>query len=81
MKFNLLVIFIVLIGYQLANSCSIDPNFQEIIDSSPVLMKATKNGEKFVLGDLGDPEKNYVYIANLKGSPYEMGFAYGQLFE
>lgn len=30
-----------------------------------------------MIGSLDDPEKNYVYIARVKGTPYEMGKAFG----
>jgi hypothetical protein len=34
-----------------------------------------------MIGDLEDPHKNYLYVARLKGTAYEMGKAYGQLFK
>lgn len=34
-----------------------------------------------MIGDLDDPERNYLYIAKLKGTAYEMGLAYGELFK
>ena len=30
-----------------------------------------------LIGDLNDPEGNYLYVAKLKGTPHEMGKAYG----
>jgi hypothetical protein len=33
-----------------------------------------------VIGDLQDLDSNYLYVARLKGSAYEMGKAYGKLF-
>lgn len=33
-----------------------------------------------MIGDLDDPEGNYLYVAKLKGTPYEMGKAFGELF-
>ena len=37
------------------------------------------NGQKYLIGT---PEKNgdYLFIANLKGTPYEMGVAFGKMF-
>lgn len=34
-----------------------------------------------MIGDVDDPEGNFLYIARLKGSSYEMGKAFGQLFK
>ena len=39
------------------------------------------NGEKLLLGDLNDPSGNYIYLARMKGTHYEMGKAFGQMFE
>jgi len=33
------------------------------------LIASVKNGQKMLIGDLKDPEKNYLYVANLKGTP------------
>lgn len=61
-------------------SCDLVKNELPLIDQEPRLLKEVPNGQKFLIGDPRDLKGNYLYIANLKGTPYEMGKAYGQLF-
>lgn len=61
--------------------CDINPNKKPLIFEQPNLLKKTQNGEKLLLGSLEDPEQNYIYIAKVKGTPYEMGKAFGELFQ
>lgn len=42
-------------------------------------MQEVQNGKKFYVGDLNST--NYLYVAKLKGTHYEMGKAFGQLFK
>jgi isopenicillin-N N-acyltransferase-like protein len=46
-----------------------------IIDEEPVFVKEIKNAKLYTLGS-GDDQIN---IVHLWGTPYEMGFAHGQL--
>jgi len=63
--------------------CSLDVkvNRLPLLNEAPRLISQVPNGQKMLVGSLDDPEKNYLYIANLKGTPAEMGLAYGQLFK
>lgn len=54
-------------------SIQIVTNNKEIINEEPKLLATVKNGQKFLIGDLNDPERNILYVANVKGTPYEMG--------
>ena len=54
----------------LAIACAYNPNHQRLVEKDPVLLNSVTNGEKFVIGDLNDSERNYLYVANLKGTPY-----------
>lgn len=60
--------------------CTVNPNKNLLITDQPVLLNKTTNGEKLVIGDRNDPQRNYVHIAKLKGTAYEMGKAFGELF-
>lgn len=63
-----------------AFSCDLVKNDLPLVDQEPRLVKEVPNGQKFIIGDPSDLKGNYLYIANLRGTPYEMGKAYGQLF-
>lgn len=63
------------------NSFDIKINTQALLNEKPKLIDSVQNGQKLLIGDLNDPERNVLYIANLKGTPFEMGEAYGQLFK
>ena len=65
----------------LALACNLNPNTRPLVTGDPQIIDETKNGQKLLIGDLDDPEGNYIYVANLKGTPYEMGLAFGQLFK
>jgi hypothetical protein len=62
------------------SACNIVRNDLPLIDQTPTLLKSVPNGQKLLIGDIKDPLGNYLYIANLKGTPKEMGKAYGELF-
>lgn len=48
-------------------------NNRTLINQEPKLIDSVKNGQKLLIGDLNDPERNILYIANVKGTPFEMG--------
>ena len=48
----------------------IKSNNQTLINQRPKLITEVLNGQKLLIGDLNDPEKNILYIANLKGTPF-----------
>lgn len=52
-----------------------------LVIDQPVLLNKTANGEKLLIGRLDDPEQNYIYVARVKGTPFEMGKAFGELFQ
>jgi hypothetical protein len=51
-------------------------NESPVLDMPPKLLKTVKNGVKWLMKN----DSNVVYIAKIKGTPYEMGKAYGELF-
>lgn len=72
------IVFATILGLILA--CNLIENTKELVDQTPTLIKSVPNGQKLVIGDPTNPQGNYLYIANLKGTPREMGKALGQLF-
>lgn len=73
----LLVFLLIHLG---ASSCDITRNNLTLVDDEPTLVKEVPNGQKYIIGDPTNFKGSFLYIANLKGTPYEMGKAYGQLF-
>jgi hypothetical protein len=65
-------IFIFLIIYAVV-SIDIVVNNKTLINEPAKLLATVKNGQKLFIGDLNDPERNILYLANLKGTPFEMG--------
>ncbi len=61
----------------LTQACDLVENKLKLLDQEPSLLKATANGQKMLIGDPSDPKGDYLYIANLKGTPQEMGKALG----
>lgn len=51
------------------------PNLNPIVDVTPVFVKEIKNAKLYTVGE-GDDQ---IYITHLWGTPYEMGYAHGQL--
>jgi hypothetical protein len=45
-----------------------------------VLLDSVPNGEKYLIRSSND-SRNYLYIVRVKGTAYEMGKAYGELFK
>lgn len=50
-------------------------NDKPIINVKPRLFQTVQNGQKYII----EQGTNLLYILNLRGTPYEMGKAYGQL--
>ena len=75
------LITLALVGYATCQSkpsgCNGVKNDYPVLDLPAQPLKTVPNGQSWMMSDGGS---NYVYIAKLKGTPYEMGFAYGQLF-
>lgn len=61
-------------------ACNLVENTRPLIDQTPTLLKSVANGQKLLIGDHTNPQGDYLYIANLKGTPREMGKALGALF-
>ena len=59
--------------------CNMVQNTLPLVDQQPKLLLEVPNGKKYLVGD-AVKNGNYLYIANIKGTPYEMGVAYGKLF-
>ena len=64
-----------------ALACDLNPNKMPLIQGEAKLISRVDNGEKYLIGDLKDPQGNYLYVARMKGTAYEMGKAFGQLFK
>ena len=71
-----LLTFVLLISAIFA-SCDYNPNRLDAMGQEWTLLKEVTNGQKYIIGD----ESNYIYVAKLKGTSYEMGKAYGELFK
>lgn len=56
--------------------CSGAQNTAPVLDLPAVSLKNVTNGQSWKM----EQDTNFVYIARLQGTPYEMGYAYGQLF-
>lgn len=61
-------------------ACNLIENTKELVDQVPTLLQTVPNGQKMLIGDPINPQGDYLYIANLKGTPREMGKALGQMF-
>ena len=72
------VLFSALLALTLA--CDIVHNTKELVDQVPTLLQTVPNGQKMLIGDPSNPQGDYLYIANVKGTPREMGKALGQMF-
>jgi hypothetical protein len=70
------LIFTLLVFYVFA-SCDYNPNRLDVIDDDWTLLQEVTNGKKYLVGD----ESNYLYVAKVKGTYYEMGKAFGELFK
>ena len=51
-------------------------NVNPVLDLPAVPLKTVSNGQSWIM----QQDTNMVYIARVKGSAYEMGYAYGELF-
>ena len=76
-----IVFLISLIAIQVLSTCPVTRNQMVTIPDNANTLMSVPNGQKFLIGDLSDPLGNYLYVAKLKGTPYEMGKAFGQMFE
>lgn len=77
----LLLILSCLLISNIVFGVEIKRNTKDLIFQKPKLIAQVPNGQKLLIGDLNDPEKNILYLANLKGTPFQMGEAYGKLFK
>ena len=74
-----LTIFLVSVVFS-SQTCAYNPNHREILDTIPTLVAKVENGERCLIGDRTDVEGNFIHLLKVKGTPYEMGKAYGKLF-
>lgn len=72
-------ILVLTVSALLASACEIIKNNEPLVDYQPRLVQTVPNGQKLILGDPSDIRGNYLYIVNVKGTPREMGKAYGEL--
>ena len=61
-------------------ACTLVENTKQLVDQAPTLLQTVPNGQKMLIGDPSNPQGDYLYIANVKGTPREMGKALGQMF-
>lgn len=61
-------------------ACDVNPNSMPLIDQEPQLIAKVENGEKYLISDDTLP-RNFLYLARVKGTSYQMGKAIGQLFK
>lgn len=62
----LLLAFIILSAWTI----DIKINNKTLINEKPKLLASVPNGQKLLIGDMNDPERNILYIANVKGTPF-----------
>lgn len=60
--------------------CKGTQNDEYIINEKPALLDSVANGKKFLVNDTQN-DYNLIYIASLKGTPKEIGKAFGELFK
>lgn len=60
-------------------SCPITPNTEHTVPFALTPLSSTTNGQKFVIGDINSTDR--LFVAKLKGTPYEMGKAFGEMFK
>ena len=70
MSKGLLLILSFLFLTSIVFSVEIKSNNKTLIYQKPKIITEVLNGQKLLIGDLNDPEKNILYIANLKGTPF-----------
>ena len=64
----------------LVSSCPVNPNALPKVSGDVMhLLQETLNGQKFVIGDINSNDR--LFVAKLKGTPYEMGKAFGTMFK
>lgn len=80
LRATVLLLLLLLVAVALSANCELNPNNLTLIDDQPTLVKEVPNGQKFIIGNSSDFKGSFLYIANLKGTHYEMGKAYGELF-
>jgi len=78
MKFLTIVIVLFVISAITLDACPNKPNLNPIIIYEPTFVKQIKNAKLYTTGTAG---VNKVNIVHLWGSPYEMGYAYGQILK
>jgi hypothetical protein len=66
-KQTVLVLALIVATY--TTTCPFIANQLPLINEEAKLLQEVENGQKFLIGDINDPLKNYLYIANLKGTP------------
>lgn len=76
--FNFSVIFVFLcFGFANCANCPGKPNTFEVWTEPPTLIKSVNNGKLFMVGNASS--QTSTYVVHVFGTPYEMGFAQGQL--
>ena len=59
------------------NGCSGIPNNSPVLELEAKELGKVKNGQSW---KMDDGHGNFLYIAKVSGTPYEMGYAQGELF-
>jgi len=74
-KISILIILALNISL-IFGDCGGQRNENIILTQKPTLLNIVTNGQKYLIKE----GTNVLYIANVRGSPFEMGQAYGELF-
>ena len=76
LSISLLSLIGLALGQQPTLGCMGKKNTSPVLDLPAQPLKTVANGQSWIMQE----GTNVVYIAKLKGTAYEMGYAYGQLF-
>jgi len=79
-RLSIFASLMLVISAQSFKGCSDGPNQLPLIQQDPVFVAKTSHGSRYLIQDK-DNATNFIHIALLDGSAYEMGYAYGSLFK
>jgi nucleoside permease NupC len=75
-----IILFVLLLLAVSVSNCPVNPNNLAKVSGDVMhLLSETTNGQKFVIGDINSTDR--LFVAKLKGTPYEMGKAFGTMFK
>ena len=74
--FCFIIVGIAMTIEKVQGQCEGKRNENPVLELKPKILKTVANGQKWKM----EFENNFVYIAKVRGTAYEMGKAYGELF-